>query len=95
MSRRRVSWAVLGVALLLAGSQFTSLLWDLRRFMVGADGPLSGVFSGIWHPPVDGFVLLISAACGVLTLTALLVWSPPTAESSPAPPTGPGVVGSA
>jgi hypothetical protein len=95
MSRRRVSWAVLGVALLLAGSQFTSLLWDLRRFMVGADGPLSGVFSGIWHPPVDGFVLLISAACGVLTLTVLLVWSPPTAESSPAPPTGPGVVGSA
>ncbi|MGA8681943.1 MAG: DUF2142 domain-containing protein [Acidimicrobiales bacterium] len=58
-------------ALILAVAQFTSFLWDLRRFMVGADGPLSGVFAGIWHPPVDGFVLLVWAGCGALAVALL------------------------
>jgi hypothetical protein len=55
----------------LATAQFSSLLWDLRRFMVGVNGPLSGVFGGIWHPPVDGFVLLIAGAVGSLTVALL------------------------
>jgi len=60
---------VLAIALSLA--QFTSFLWDLRRFMVGADRPLSGVFKGVWHPPIDGFVLLIWAGCGALAVALL------------------------
>jgi hypothetical protein len=78
LSWGRVSLLVFCVALLLAVGQFSSFLWDLRRFMVGADGRFSGVFGGVWHPPVDGFVLLIAAACGLLTITALLLWSPRT-----------------
>jgi hypothetical protein len=73
-SDERRTWAA-PVALTLAGAlaagQFASFLWVLRRFMVGANGPLSGVFGGIWHPPVDGFVLLIWAALGALGLWAV------------------------
>jgi len=83
LSGRRVSSVVVGVALLLAVGQFTCLLWDLRRFMVGAGGPLSGVLSGFWHPPVDGFVLLIAAACGLLMLTALLLRAPALTQRAP------------
>jgi len=83
-----VGFGALLVALALAVAQFTSFLWVLRRFMVGADGPLSGVFSGIWHPPVDGFVLLISAGCGALSLAVLAGRTPRTGSfglgSSPA-----------
>jgi hypothetical protein len=60
----------------LAAAQFSSLLWDLRRFMVGVNGPLSGVFGGIWHPPVDGFVLLIAGAVGALTVALLTLLAP-------------------
>jgi hypothetical protein len=61
------------LAIALAVSQFTSFLWVLRRFMVGANGPFSGVFGGIWQPPVDGFVLLISAGCGAVAVALLVL----------------------
>jgi Predicted membrane protein (DUF2142) len=67
------------LALALAAAQFTSFLWNLRRFMVGSSGSFSGVFGGIWHPPVDGFVLLILAGCGALLL-ALLTFEAPGAS---------------
>jgi hypothetical protein len=63
--------AAVVLAVGLGAAQFSSLLWDLRRFMVGVNGPLSGVFGGIWHPPVDGFVLLIASAAGALTVGLL------------------------
>lgn len=79
-----VGAAALVLALALAAAQFTSLLWVLRRFMVGANGPLSGVFRGIWHPPLDGFVLLMAAALGALAVAgAALPMSPADADSPP------------
>ena len=90
LSRRRATLAALtvraGWIALLAGAcvglaQFTSFLWDLRRFMVGANGPMSGVFGGSWQPPVDGFVLLIAAFAGLGIVTVLLTRS--SAEGFP------------
>ena len=66
-----VGAAAVVLALALAAAQFTSLLWVLRRFMVGANGPLSGVLGGIWHPPLDGLALLISAAVGAAAVAAV------------------------
>jgi hypothetical protein len=61
---------VLPAALLLGAAQFLCLWWDLRRFMVGARGPLSGVFHhGIWQPPLDGPVILLLALAGVVTVS--------------------------
>jgi hypothetical protein len=76
---RRPSGRTAPVALggLLAVGQFVSFLWVLRRFMVGANGPMSGVFGGIWHPPVDGSVLLVWAALGALGLWAVAVRAAP------------------
>ncbi len=68
--RAQAEALVLPGALLLGAGQFLSLWWDLRRFMVGAGGPLSAVFRhGSWQPPVPGALIMALALAGALTVS--------------------------
>jgi len=80
----RIDGLVLPASLLLGAAQFACLWWDLRRFMVGANGPLSGVFQrGLWQPPLPGPVLLVLALAGA----AVVSLSPALAQRTRLPAT--------
>jgi Predicted membrane protein (DUF2142) len=85
LQRRRLA-IVLGIAFVVA--QFAAFYQNLRRYTVGANGPLAFWRVADWSPPLPSLLLLIAYA---LVLVALAVWlwggvaeSPPTGEKSAA-----------
>ena len=90
--------AIVG-AFALALGQVLALWWDLRRFMVGANGSIFGIFHGVWRPDVPAPLLVLGAVVGSFGLAAAVLAAPDAAAfdlvpaEGPAPPDGDGADG--
>jgi Predicted membrane protein (DUF2142) len=78
LQRRRLM-IVFGVAFVVA--HFVAFGQNLRRYAVGAGGPLTFWYDADWSPPVPSLLLLLGYAA-LLVALALWLWSNSTAEAS-------------
>jgi len=78
----RLVW---GLGAVLAGAQILAFGQNLRRYTVGADGPISFWGSAPWSPPLPRLLLIVAFAAVVVAFFAWLLAAVP---ASPDAPTG-------